>query len=57
MRKFLAPVLLVFTAAALLAGCKKNTESSLTPVTLNEVAHSIFYAPQYAAIELGYFEE
>lgn len=26
-------------------------------VTLNEVAHSIFYAPQYAAIELGYFEE
>ena len=57
MRKFLAPVLLVFTAAALLAGCKKNTESSLTPVTLNEVAHSIFYAPQYAAIELGYFQE
>ncbi len=32
-------------------------ESELTPVTLNEVAHSIFYAPQYAAIELGYFEE
>ena len=55
--KILAPVLFVFTAAALLAGCKKNTESSLTPVTLNEVAHSIFYAPQYAAIELGYFEE
>ena len=57
MRKFLAPVLLVFTAAALLAGCKKNTESSLTPVTLNEVAHSIFYAPQYVAIEEGYFED
>ena len=36
-----------------------STESKkdLTPVTLNEVAHSIFYAPQYAAIELGYFEE
>ena len=57
MRKFLAPVLLVFTAAALLAGCKKNTESSLTPVTLNEVAHSIFYAPQYVAIEEGYFAD
>lgn len=26
-------------------------------VTLNEVAHSIFYAPQYVAIENGYFEE
>ena len=26
-------------------------------VTLNEVAHSIFYAPMYVAIEKGYFEE
>ena len=24
---------------------------------LNEVAHSIFYAPMYVAIEEGYFEE
>lgn len=29
----------------------------LTKVTLNEVAHSIFYAPQYVAIEEGYFAE
>ena len=57
MKKILAPVLLVFTAAALLTGCKKDTNSSLTPVTLNEVAHSIFYAPQYVAIEKGYFAE
>lgn len=33
-----------------------NTKT-LTTVTLNEVAHSIFYAPQYVAIEMGYFEE
>ena len=26
-------------------------------MTLNEVAHSIFYAPMYAAIENGYFDE
>ena len=26
-------------------------------VTLNEVAHSIFYAPQYVAIEKGYFAD
>lgn len=26
-------------------------------VVLNEVAHSIFYAPMYVAIEEGYFEE
>lgn len=40
-----------------LAGCNQTVTSELTPVTLNEVAHSIFYAPQYAAIELGYFED
>lgn len=34
-----------------------KSEKELAKVTLNEVAHSIFYAPQYAAIELGYFEE
>lgn len=43
-------------ACAVLCGCAKEA-SGLTPVTLYEVAHSIFYAPQYAAIELGYFEE
>lgn len=32
-------------------------EPSLTAITLNEVAHSIFYAPMYVAIEEGYFAE
>ena len=30
-------------------------KQELTPVTLSEVAHSIFYAPMYVAIEKGYF--
>ena len=34
-----------------------SPQTDQTAVTLSEVAHSIFYAPQYAAIELGYFEE
>ena len=36
-----------------------RTDSGSAPVsvTLNEVAHSIFYAPQYVAIEKGYFEK
>lgn len=29
----------------------------MTKLTLNEVAHSIFYAPMYVAIENGYFTE
>lgn len=32
-------------------------EKALSKVTLNEVAHSIFYAPMYVAIEEGYFED
>ena len=38
-------------------GCGNDDSSGLTKITLSEVAHSIFYAPQYAAIELGYFED
>ena len=52
----LSIVMLIFTVPLLFCGCKKN-ESTLKDVTLNEVAHSIFYAPQYVAIENGYFEE
>ena len=46
----------VLAAAANLSGCG-TPRSDLKTLRLNEVAHSIFYAPQYAAIELGYFEE
>lgn len=48
---------LVLGALLVLSGCAKTPDNALTPVTLNEVAHSIFYAPQYAAIELGYFKD
>ena len=41
----------------LLSGCTSDGDSDLTHVTLNEVAHSIFYAPMYVAIENGYFAE
>ena len=49
-------VLLAVTAlpVSILAEEKKE---ELTEMTLNEVAHSIFYAPQYVAIEEGYFQE
>lgn len=48
-------VILGLTAALSGCGKKKETEAQLIPVTLNEVAHSVFYAPQYVAIEEGYF--
>ena len=54
-----AAVVLAVTAlpAGVFAAKRDGTEEKLTKVTLNEVAHSIFYAPQYVAIEEGYFEE
>ena len=55
MKKYLVCALALALCATMLGGCKKDTE--LTKVTLNEVAHSIFYAPQYVAIEEGYFAE
>ena len=40
----------------LLTGCSGNNVSGLHKVRLQEVAHSIFYAPLYVAMEEGYFE-
>ena len=56
-RKLLCLTLCAVLALCALASCGKKDSGGLTPVTLNEVAHSIFYAPQYVAIENGYFEE
>lgn len=44
-------------AAAAPDSAEKETLPESTKVILNEVAHSIFYAPMYVAIEEGYFEE
>ena len=55
-KKFCALLCVLTLFASVLSGCAKD-DSGLAKVTLNEVAHSIFYAPMYVAIEKGYFEE
>ena len=56
-KSFLLSFLILFALLALV-GCKKHPSGeTLSKVTLNEVAHSIFYAPQYVAIQEGYFAE
>lgn len=52
-------VVLAMTALPMtvFASKKDKEEEKLSKVTLNEVAHSVFYAPQYVAIEKGYFAE
>jgi len=63
-KKRLSIFLALLCIISLLGGCgggkgaKEDTSTKdMTPVTLNEVAHSIFYAPMYVAIEEGYFAE
>jgi len=56
MKKILSSMLVAVLFVCSLTGCSKS-DPELTKVKLSEVAHSIFYAPQYCAIELGYFQE
>ncbi len=59
-KKYIAAALAVLLAAAALpvtAFAEEKENKEPVKITLNEVAHSIFYAPQYVAIEEGYFEE
>ena len=56
--KGLTLLLMITMLTGLLGGCGKSTPGdSMTKIVLNEVAHSIFYAPMYVAIENGYFAE
>lgn len=48
---------MLLTIVVGLIGCGDSSKENLTTVKLNEVAHSIFYAPLYVAIEEGYFEK
>lgn len=58
MKKNVAILIALTMVVVQLCGCgNSSTEKKLTKVTLNEVAHSIFYVPQYVAIENGYFAE
>lgn len=50
-------VSIIAAALALCALCGCGPAEKGVKLTLNEVTHSVFYAPQYAAIELGYFED
>lgn len=49
--------LIVLVLLCALTSCGKEGQKADTTVRLNEVAHSIFYAPMYVALEEGYFED
>lgn len=58
MKKFIITILilgLIITGFYVFTPKKEN--KNLTKIKVGEVTHSIFYAPQYVAHSLGYFED
>ena len=55
MKKLMA--LLFFVGIGVLVACGSESDDYLATVRLSEVTRSVFYAPQYVAIELGFFED
>ena len=52
MKKFISIFTVLVLAVFCFSGCKKSSV-----IRLNEVTHSVFYAPLYLAINLGFMEE
>lgn len=56
MKKTIGLCLCLLLCLGLLGGCGQE-EAGMTRIRLNEVTHSIFYAPMYAAINKGFFSD
>ena len=59
MKRFILPfvAILIIIVVGILYREKDENQNELTKVKVAEVTHSVFYAPQYVADALGYFEE
>ncbi|MBR2502494.1 MAG: ABC transporter substrate-binding protein [Oscillospiraceae bacterium] len=57
MKKIIAVILSAALLCLSLSACGKSEAEPMKKLVLSEVTHSIFYAPQYVAINEGYFAE
>lgn len=57
MKKLLATLGAALFALLPMSACATPAHDGVTTVKVNEVTHSVFYAPMYLADALGYFEE
>lgn len=57
MKRFIVPIILIIFLSIFLITIFNKETTNLKKVRVAEVTHSVFYAPQYAAHALGYFEE
>ena len=56
MKRCLLLIAALLLLASVLVGCNPE-KATLRKVELNEVTRSVFYAPQYVAVTLGFFED
>ncbi len=54
---FVCALIMCLSSGLLFASCKKSNNLANGVIRLNEVTHSVFYAPLYVAINLGYMKE
>ena len=57
MKKVIIPIVIILIIGVISVFLFFGEKSDLKKVKVAEVTHSIFYAPQYVAHSLGYFEE
>ena len=57
MKKVIIPIIIILVIGIFVFLFFNKEESNLKKIKVAEVTHSIFYAPQYVAHALGYFEE
>ncbi|HEX2926006.1 MAG TPA: ABC transporter substrate-binding protein [Ruminiclostridium sp.] len=55
MKKLCLVLVFIFCISFILGAC--GTNEQMTKVRLSEVTHSVFYAPQYVALNKGFFKE
>jgi len=55
--KIFIVLLILITLSFTLISCAGKQSGELKEIKLTEVTRSVFYAPQYAALALGYFED
>lgn len=54
---FVIGIIVIILAVGAIFRIKNESKNTMKKIKVAEVTHSIFYAPQYVALELGYFKD
>jgi len=57
MKKIISLILVIYLSFCAVFLCSCQSKEQNGTIRINETTHSVFYAPLYAAVQLGYFQE